>query len=137
MRKHLFLTAMLIDIASPQALGLLVRATRKRQKIRMDDLAGSAGVGPVFVRDVERGKQTVQFGRVFRILEELGIQLKVDVTEDVIPDFAVLKLKGVKPIKRRRPSGLDGTNVSGRSTQESTDKTSARRSAVVEGEGKE
>jgi len=94
---------MLLDISSPQSLGLLIRATRKNQKVRMDDLAGSAGVGPVFVREVERGKETVQLGRVLRLLSELGIQLKVDVPEEVMPAFVALKLVGVKPLARRKP----------------------------------
>jgi len=46
---------------------LLMRATRKQQKVRIDDVAGSAGVGPVFVREVERGKETVQLGRVLQV----------------------------------------------------------------------
>jgi len=32
------------------ASGLLIRASRKQLKIRMDEVAGSAGVGPLFVR---------------------------------------------------------------------------------------
>ena len=36
--------------------------------------ACSAGVGPVFVREVERGKETVQLGRVLKLLSELGIE---------------------------------------------------------------
>jgi|GEM_PF-245032 len=95
---------MLIDINSVQELGLLIRATRKHQKVRMDDVAGSAGVGPVFVREVERGKETVQLGRVLKLLVELGIELKADVPEDVAPAFAALKLTGVKPLKPRRPA---------------------------------
>ncbi len=93
---------MLADITSAQELGLLIRATRKSQKVRMDDLAGSAGVGPVFVREVERGKETVQLGRVMRLLAELGIELKADVPDQVIPAFVSLKQAGVKPLKPRR-----------------------------------
>lgn len=95
---------MLINITSAQELGLLIRATRKNQKIRMDDVAGSAGVGPVFVREVERGKETVQLGRVMKLLAELGIELKADVPEDVVPALAALRLTGVKPLKPRRPA---------------------------------
>jgi transcriptional regulator with XRE-family HTH domain len=91
-----------LPIKTPQELGMLVRATRKLQKIRMDDVAGSAGVGPVFVRDVERGKSTVQLGRVMKLLAELGIELRADVPEDVIPAFEQLKKVGVKPLKPRR-----------------------------------
>lgn len=95
---------MLVDITTAQELGLLIRATRKHQKVRMDDVAGSAGVGPVFVREVERGKDTVQLGRVMKLLAELGIELKADVPEEVIPGFVSLKQVGVKPLKPRRTS---------------------------------
>lgn len=93
---------MLIPINTPAELGLLMRATRKQQKVRMDDLAGSAGVGPVFVRDVERGKETVQLGRVLQVLHELGIELKVDVSEDVLAALEQLKKTGVKPLTPRK-----------------------------------
>ena len=93
---------MLVNITTAQDLGLLIRATRKSQKVRMDDVAGSAGVGPVFVREVERGKETVQLGRVMRLLAELGIELRADVPEHVIPAFVSLKREGVKPLKPRR-----------------------------------
>ncbi|WP_426175833.1 helix-turn-helix domain-containing protein [Massilia sp. TWR1-2-2] len=93
---------MLIDIRSPDELGLLIRAVRKHQKMRMDDVAGSAGVGPVFVREVERGKETVQLGRVMKILAELGIALRADVPDEVEGSLAQLKLKGVKPYTPRK-----------------------------------
>lgn len=93
---------MLIDIRSPDELGLLIRAVRKHQKIRMDDIAGSAGVGPVFVREVERGKETVQLGRVMQILAELGIKLRADVPDEVEDTLSMLKLKGVKPYTPRK-----------------------------------
>ena len=88
--------------ASPQELGLLIRATRKSQKIRLDDLAGSARVGHVFAREVERGKPTVQLGRVMRLLAELGIELKADVPSDVMQEIARLEAAGVKPLRPRR-----------------------------------
>jgi len=90
-----------IPITSPQQLGLIVRATRKTQKLRLDDLAGSAGVGHVFAREVERGKETVQLGRVMKLLSELGIELRAGVSADVAPEFARLQSIGVKPLRRR------------------------------------
>jgi transcriptional regulator with XRE-family HTH domain len=97
-----FWSAMLITIKSPGQLGLLIRAVRKHQKIRMDDIAGSAGVGPVFVREVERGKETVQLGRVMQILAELGIELQADVPDEVKDTLAALTTKGVKPFTPRK-----------------------------------
>jgi y4mF family transcriptional regulator len=100
-----------IQITSPQELGLLLRATRKQQNLRMDDLAGSAGVGPVFVREVERGKPTVQLGKVMQLLAELGVVLRADVPADVIPVFEALKKSGVKPLKPRRSAASRSTSV--------------------------
>ena len=93
---------MLIKIKTTGELGLLMRATRKQQKVRIDDVAGSAGVGPVFVREVERGKETVQLGRVLQVLHELGIELKADVSDDVMAAFEQLKATGVKPLVPRK-----------------------------------
>lgn len=95
--------AMQVMIQSPKTLGLLIRATRKTQRIRMDDLAGSAGVGPVFVREVERGKETVQLGRVLSLLAELGIELRADIPDNALPAFERLRQTGIKPLKPRRP----------------------------------
>lgn len=93
---------MIIDISTPQALGMLIRATRRTQKIRIDDCAGSAGVGPVFVREVERGKESVQLGRVLKILDELGIHLRADFPDDALPELDRLRRVGLKPLKPRR-----------------------------------
>ena len=93
---------MIVSIKSPDQLGLLIRAVRKHQKIRMDDVAGSAGVGPVFVREVERGKETVQLGKVMQILAELGVELQADVPDEVKETLSALKAKGVKPFTPRK-----------------------------------
>lgn len=82
-------------------LGLLLRAVRKSQGLRLDDLAGSAGVGHVFAREVEHGKETVQMGRVLRLLQELGLQLSVDIPSGALEQFEALKATGLKPLKPR------------------------------------
>ncbi|SEQ17193.1 hypothetical protein SAMN04488038_104174 [Solimonas aquatica] len=71
---------MRVPITNTQDLGLLIRAARKAGKIRMDDLPTA---GPVFVRHVERGKETAQIGHVLRLLDELGIRLAADVPDNV------------------------------------------------------
>ena len=92
---------MKFPVKSPADLGLLARATRRSNRLRLDDVAGSASLGPVFVGDVERGKETVQFGRVLRLLEELGIELLADVPQAALDEIEKLKAKGVKPHKPR------------------------------------
>ena len=92
---------MKFPVKSAADLGLLARATRRSNRLRLDDVAGSASLGPVFVGDVERGKETVQFGRVLRLLDELGIELLADVPQAALDEIEKLKSKGVKPHKPR------------------------------------
>ncbi len=95
---------MKVKINTPQELGLLMRATRKSQGIRIEDVAGSAQVGPVFVREAERGKETVSLVRVMRLLHELGINLQADVPDTVAANLAKLQQTGVKPLPKRSTS---------------------------------
>jgi transcriptional regulator with XRE-family HTH domain len=92
---------MKFPVKSVADLGLLARATRRSNRLRLDDVAGSADLGPVFVGDVERGKETVQLGRVLRLLDELGIELLADVPQTALDEIEKLKAKGVKPHKAR------------------------------------
>jgi transcriptional regulator with XRE-family HTH domain len=77
-----------ISIDNPATLGKLVRACRKAQKIRQDDAAGSLGVSENFLGKVERGSGAVQWGKLFQVLDGLGIQLTVDVPDDVAMHFS-------------------------------------------------
>lgn len=92
---------MWVPIKSASQLGFLVRATRRAQRLRIDDTAGAAGVGHVFVRDVEHGKPTVQLGRVLQLLSELGIELEAEVTHPVLPEYQRLQSTGLRPLKTR------------------------------------
>ena len=75
---------MKIPINNASAIGKVVRASRKAQKIRQDDAAGSIGVSENFLGKVERGSDSVQWGKLFQVLEGLGIQVEVDVPESVL-----------------------------------------------------
>jgi transcriptional regulator with XRE-family HTH domain len=74
---------MKIPISNAAAIGKVVRASRKAQKIRQDDAAGSIGVSENFLSKIERGSESVQWGKLFQVLEGLGIRVVVDVPEDV------------------------------------------------------
>lgn len=64
-------------------LGALVRQARKAQALRQDDAAGSLGVSENFLGKVERGAETVQWGKLFQVLEGLGVRLIVDLPPEV------------------------------------------------------
>ncbi|EHL24810.1 hypothetical protein KYG_00812 [Acidovorax sp. NO-1] len=69
---------MLIPVTSVETVGAAIRAMRKVSGIRQDDVAG---VSHMFLRDLEKGKETVQFGLVLKVLDELGIHMLLEVPE--------------------------------------------------------
>lgn len=69
---------MRIWVRSVESVGVAIRAMRKASGIRQDDVPG---VSHVFLRDLEKGKDTVQFGRVLKVLDELGIRMVLEVPE--------------------------------------------------------
>lgn len=74
---------MKIPIDNAAAIGKVVRASRKAQKIRQDDAAGSIGVSENFLGKIERGGNSVQWGKLFQVLEGLGVRVIVDVPDSV------------------------------------------------------
>ncbi|MBR4736806.1 MAG: helix-turn-helix transcriptional regulator [Rhodocyclaceae bacterium] len=74
---------MKIRIDNAAAIGKLVRASRKAQKIRQDDAAGSIGVSENFLGKIERGSDSVRWGKLFQVLQGLGIRVEVDVPDSV------------------------------------------------------
>ena len=74
---------MKVPINNAAAIGKVVRASRKAQKIRQDDAAGSIGVSENFLGKIERGSDSVQWGKLFQVLEGLGVRVLVDVPDSV------------------------------------------------------
>ena len=74
---------MRVPIDNAAAIGKVVRASRKAQKIRQDDAAGSIGVSENFLGKIERGSESVQWGKLFQVLEGLGVRVILDVPESV------------------------------------------------------
>lgn len=102
---------MKIHITSVADLGLAVRAFRKEEGLRLDDTAGSAGVGHVFLREMERGKDTVQLGRVLKVLDELGIHLSIDIPDRAAARLNALQKTGLKPLPSRKSSAAKPTGT--------------------------
>ncbi|HEY1996044.1 helix-turn-helix domain-containing protein [Paraburkholderia sp.] len=71
------------DITESHEIGVIVRAARKAQQLRQDDAAGSIGVSESFLGKVENGAEGVHWGKLFKVLEGLGVRVSVD-----IPDAA-------------------------------------------------
>lgn len=60
-----------------EALGHLIRQTRNEQGLTQEQLAGAAGVGVRFVRELEQGKDSCHFGKTLRVLRMLGLEVVV------------------------------------------------------------
>ncbi len=75
----------------------MMRSVRRGSKVRLDDLAATAGVSKQFASDVEHGKPTVQLGRVLKLLSELGVPLELDIPEDAEKELINQCSKGVRP----------------------------------------
>jgi transcriptional regulator with XRE-family HTH domain len=88
---------MQLPIDNAAALGKVVRASRKAQKIRQDDAAGSIGVSENFLGKIERGSESVQWGKLFQVLEGLGVRVIVDVPESVVAHMSKTSNAKVKP----------------------------------------
>ncbi|WP_186222404.1 helix-turn-helix domain-containing protein [Burkholderia gladioli] len=62
-------------------IGGAIRAARKAQQLRQDDAAGSIGVSLGFMVKAEAGETSVQWGKLFQILQGLGVHVLLDIPE--------------------------------------------------------
>ena len=72
-------------IHSSEDLGFALRAVRKSAKVRLDDLSQTARVSKQTTANLEKGKPTVQLGKVLQLLKEVGLTLSVDLPESALP----------------------------------------------------
>lgn len=71
----------MLDVAS---IGQIIRDERKELGLRQDELAAASGVGLRFVVELERGKQTVQMGKVLNVLAALGCELQIERPDGIV-----------------------------------------------------
>ena len=77
---------------TPAEIGQIVRAVRRAQGLRQDQLAGAAGVGVRFVSELERGKATVRLEKMLAVLDTLGCKVRVE-----LPGGATAASEGAAP----------------------------------------
>lgn len=69
-----------VAIESAHDVGAVIRAVRKAQGLRQDEIPG---VSHKFVLEIERGKPTAHMGKVLDVLRELGVHVHLDIPEGV------------------------------------------------------
>ena len=65
--------------------GQMVRARRKAQGLRQEDVASATGVGRRYIVDMENGKPTLRIGPALRIARYLGIVPTVQASASAVP----------------------------------------------------
>ena len=58
-------------------LGAIVRERRRDLHVTQAEVARAAGVGLMFVSDLENGKETIEIGRVWKVLAVLGLDIVI------------------------------------------------------------
>ncbi|MDP2207891.1 MAG: helix-turn-helix domain-containing protein [Bacteroidota bacterium] len=61
-----------------QNIAQIIRYHRKKAGLNQGELAKLAGVGKTAVFDIEKGKETIQFDTIRKILYALNILIKLD-----------------------------------------------------------
>jgi len=64
-----------IPIRNAKELGAFVRAVRKTQRLRQDEVGRFSHS---FILDLEGGKPTAQVGKVLEVLGELGVKVQLE-----------------------------------------------------------
>lgn len=64
-------------LQSAEAIGALIRTTRKTQGLSQAELAGVANTGVRFISDLENGKGTIQIRKLLNVLDALGLGLYI------------------------------------------------------------
>ena len=64
-------------VKSSQELGHLIRAFRKERQFTLEKVSGMTKLGIRFLSELERGKETVELGKVLTLLNCLGLVVLV------------------------------------------------------------
>jgi y4mF family transcriptional regulator len=65
-------------VATVADIGIAVRKKRKEDGLTLADAASLCGVGYRFMSNLENGKETVQVGKVLKVLAALGLEMIIE-----------------------------------------------------------
>jgi hypothetical protein len=84
-----------MKIENTKQLGQLVKIVRQSQSLDQSTAGLLSGNGLTFMSQFENGKETVEIGRVLKLLDQLGIELSVDLPPGIGDKF-LDKIKQIK-----------------------------------------
>lgn len=92
MCSHKYGFSMQIKIQGVEQLGAIAKQVRQSQSLDQETAGLLSGNGLTFMSQFENGKKTVEIGRVFKLLEQLGIEVEIN-TPPNLSEKAVKKIK--------------------------------------------
>ena len=84
-----------MKIENTKQLGQLAKIVRQSQFLDQSTAGLLSGNGLTFMSQFENGKETVEIGRVLKLLDQLGIELSIDLPPGMEDKF----LEKIKQIK--------------------------------------
>jgi len=93
----------MIKLARPEEIGALIRDRRRALNWSQTELGARINARQAWVSDLERGKPTLQLGKVLQALRALGVTLNADYAglprdEDIVGE------ETARSGRRRRPA---------------------------------
>lgn len=92
MCSHKKVYEMLIKIQSLKQLGEVAKHVRQSHSIDQETAGLLSGNGITFISQFENGKETVEIGRVFNLLEQLGIEVDINLPPN-LSEKAIKKIE--------------------------------------------
>jgi len=69
---------MIIEIKNIKQLGAIAKQVRQSQSLDQETAGMLSGNGLTFISQFENGKESVEIGRVFKLFEQLGIEVDIN-----------------------------------------------------------
>jgi HTH-type transcriptional regulator / antitoxin HipB len=66
-----------VVVKNTNEIGILIQETRKKLKLTQIEVASAAGIGTRLLVEIEKGKSTVQIGKLLQVLDVLGFEIRL------------------------------------------------------------
>ncbi len=74
------ITGIAVKTMNQKDIGKIIRFHRKQAQLSQEELATLSGVGKTAVFDIEKGKLTIRFSTLIKLLHALNIKIKFEST---------------------------------------------------------
>lgn len=88
---------MIIKIKNIKQLGSIAKHIRQSQSLDQETAGMLSGNGLTFISQFENGKESVEIGRVFKLFEQLGIDIEINLPPN-LPQKTIKKIEQLKDI---------------------------------------